>query len=76
MRATLDAGVAEVTVEDDGGAYDPMEEPSERDRDLGMEPGGTAGLGEGLMRRSLVDEVSYMRVGERNRLVMRKRVDT
>ena len=76
VRATLDAGVAEVTVEDDGGAYDPMEEPSERDRDLGMEPGGTAGLGEGLMRRSLVDEVSYMRVGERNRLVMRKRVDT
>ncbi len=76
VRATLDAGVAEVTVEDDGGAYDPMEEPAERDRDLGMEPGGTAGLGEGLMRRSLVDEVSYMRVGERNRLVMRKRVDT
>lgn len=76
VRATLDAGVAEVTVEDDGGAYAPMEEPSERDRDLGMEPGGTAGLGEGLMRRSLVDEVSYMRVGERNRLVMRKRVDT
>ena len=76
VRATLDAGVAEVTVEDDGGAYDPMEEPSERDRDLGREPGGTAGLGEWLMRRSLVDEVSYMRVGERNRLVMRKRVDT
>ena len=76
VRAILDGGVAEVTVEDDGGAYDPMEEPAERDRDLGMEPGGTAGLGEGLMRRSLVDEVSYMRVGERNRLVMRKRVDT
>ena len=76
VRAILDGGVAEVTVEDDGGAYDPMEEPEDRVRDLGREPGESVGLGAGLMRRSLVDEVSYMRVGERNRLIMRKRVDT
>jgi sigma-B regulation protein RsbU (phosphoserine phosphatase) len=76
VRAILDGGVAEVTVEDDGGAYDPMEEPEDRVRDPGREPGESVGLGAGLMRRSLVDEVSYMRVGERNRLVMRKRVDT
>jgi sigma-B regulation protein RsbU (phosphoserine phosphatase) len=76
VRAILDGGVAEVTVEDDGGAYDPMEEPEDRVRDPGREPGESVGLGAGLMRRSLVDEVSYMRVGERNRLIMRKRVDT
>lgn len=68
VRATLDDGVAEVTVEDDGGAYDPIDETGD-----GAEP-GTECLGAGLMRRSLVDEISYLRVGERNRLIMRKRI--
>jgi len=75
VRATLDAGVAEVTVEDDGGAYDPMEEPPDRDAGLGLEQGEPASLGAGLVRRALVDEVSYLRVGDRNRLIMRKRID-
>ena len=66
VRAMLDQGVAEVTVEDEGGAYDP-----ENGTD-GAEP-GTECLGAGL--RALVDEVSYLRVGERNRLIMRKRID-
>ena len=65
VRAMLDQGVAEVTVEDDGGAYDPMDETAD-----GAEPGT---LGTGL--RALVDEVSYLRVGERNRLILRKRID-
>ena len=68
VRAMLDDGVAEVTVEDDGGAYDPMDDTGD-----GAES-GTECLGAGLMRRSLVDEVSYLRVGERNRLIMRKRI--
>ena len=65
VRAMLDQGVAEVTVEDEGGAYDP-----EHGTD-GAEP-GTECLGAGL--RALVDEVSYLRVGDRNRLIMRKRI--
>lgn len=68
VRATLDDGVAEVTVEDDGGAYDPIDATGD-----GAESGIEC-LGAGLMRRSLVDEVSYLRVGERNRLIMRKRI--
>ena len=75
VRATLDGGVAEVTVEDDGGAYDPMEEPTDPDAGLGAEEGEPMSLGGGLVRRSLVDEVSYLRVGDRNRLIMRKRID-
>ena len=76
VSATLDGGVAEVTVEDDGGAYDPLEEPALADGSGGPgEAEEPASLGTGLMRRSLVDEVSYMRVGERNRLTLRKRVD-
>ncbi len=67
VRATLDRGVAEVTVEDDGGDYDPMDETAD-----GVEPGSGC-LGAGL--RALVDEVSYLRVGERNRLILRKRID-
>ena len=75
VRATLDGGVVEVTVEDDGGAYDPMEEPPDRDAGLGAEEGEPMSLGGGLVGRSLVDEVSYLRVGDRNRLIMRKRID-
>ena len=75
VSATLDGGVAEVTVEDDGGAYDPLEESALADGSGPGEAEETASLGAGLMRRSLVDEVSYLRVGERNRLTLRKRVD-
>ena len=75
VSATLDGGVAEVTVEDDGGAYDPLEESALADGSGPGEAEEPASLGAGLMRRSLVDEVSYMRVGERNRLTLRKRVD-
>ena len=75
VSATLDGGVAEVTVEDDGGAYDPLEEPALANGSGSGEAEEPASLGAGLMRRSLVDEVSYMRVGERNRLTLRKRVD-
>ena len=67
VRALLDDGVAEVTVEDDGGEYDPEDGAAD-----GGEP-GTECLAAGL--RALVDEVSYVRVGERNRLIMRKRID-
>ena len=75
VSATLDGGVAEVTVEDDGGAYDPLEESALADGSGPGEAEATASLGSGLMRRSLVDDVSYLRVGERNRLTLRKRVD-
>ena len=51
-----------------------MAAPPDRDEGLG-EQDGFASLGDGLLRRGLVDEVSCLRVGDRNRLTMRKRID-
>jgi serine/threonine-protein kinase RsbW len=67
-----DGSIVEITVADDGPAFNPLERPA---RDLGrpleaIQPGG---LGIVLVR-ALMDEVRYERDG-RNRLTLRKRID-
>ena len=73
--AKVEDGVVEVTVEDDGVAYDPTTETPEFDPDQSMEERRIGGIGVHLVR-TLMDEVSYLRVGDRNRLTVRKRIDT
>ena len=73
VRATVEDGTVEVAVEDDGVAYDPMAETPEFDPDQSMEDRRIGGVGVHLVR-SLMDEVDYVRVGDRNRLTMRLHV--
>ena len=73
IRATLENGLVEVAVEDDGVAYDPMVETPEFDPDQSMEERRIGGIGVHLVR-TLMDEVNYLRVGDRNRLTVRKRI--
>ena len=73
VRATVEDGLVEVAVEDDGVAYDPMVETPEFDPDQSMEERRIGGIGVHLVR-TLMDEVNYLRVGDRNRLTVRKRI--
>ena len=73
VRATVEDGLVEVAVEDDGVAYDPMADTPEFDPDQSMEERRIGGIGVHLVR-TLMDEVNYLRVGDRNRLTVRKRI--
>ena len=75
IRATVEDGLVEVAVEDDGVAYDPIAETPEFDPDQSMEERRIGGVGVHLVR-TLMDEVDYLRVGDRNRLTVRKRVSS
>lgn len=72
LELAVEDGVASVTLIDDGVAFDPAEAPRP---DLGADwqTRREGGVGWHLIR-SLSDELEYERVGERNRLTLRKRV--
>lgn len=67
-----DGGVVTLRIEDNGRAFDPLQE---KPPDLGatLEERSVGGLGIHLVR-TLMDEIKYSREGDRNLLVMRKRV--
>ena len=75
VRATVEDGLVEVAVEDDGIAYDPIADTPEFDPDQSMEERRIGGIGVHLVR-TLMDEVDYLRVGDRNRLTVRKRISS
>ena len=75
VRATVEDGVVEVAVEDDGVAYDPIADTPEFDAGQSMEDRRIGGIGVHLVR-TLMDEVDYLRVGDRNRLTVRKRIES
>ena len=58
-----------------GVAYDPVAETPEFDPDQSMEERRIGGIGVHLVR-TLMDEVDYLRVGDRNRLTLRKRIES
>lgn len=74
IRATVENGVVEVAVEDDGMAYDPLADTPEFDPNQSMEERRIGGIGVHLIR-TLMDEIDYLRVGDRNRLTVRKRIE-
>ena len=75
VHATVENGVVEVSVEDDGMAYDPVSDTPKFDPGQSMEERRIGGIGVHLVR-SLMDEVDYLRVGDRNRLTVRKRMES
>ncbi|HJR60861.1 MAG TPA: ATP-binding protein [Vicinamibacterales bacterium] len=68
-----DGGLVEITVADDGPAFDPLERP-DPDVTLPLEARQPGGLGIALVK-SLMDEVHYERT-TRNVLTIRKRIET
>jgi len=68
MELTMDAVI--ITVEDDGVAFDPLSVP-EFDPKTPIEQRRVGGLGIHLVR-SLMDDVTYQRIGGKNRLTLRK----
>jgi anti-sigma regulatory factor (Ser/Thr protein kinase) len=67
-----DGAVVEITVADDGPAFNPLDRPAP-DLTLPLEAREPGGLGIALVR-SLMDDVTYQRDG-RNKLTIRKRID-
>lgn len=61
------------TVVDDGKEYDPLADPPDVDFEADLETRTVGGLGIFLVR-TFMDQVSYSRDGERNRLVIVKRI--
>jgi anti-sigma regulatory factor (Ser/Thr protein kinase) len=68
----LQGDTLEVTVTDDAPAFNPLEAPPP-DITSPLEGRPLGGLGIAIIK-GLMDEVEYQRRGERNRLVLRKRV--
>ena len=74
IRFQVSGDMLEAVIEDDGASFDPLAIPA---------PGVSAPLRERRVGgvgihfvRSLMDHVAYVRAGERNRLVLRKRFKT
>jgi anti-sigma regulatory factor (Ser/Thr protein kinase) len=72
LTIRLDGEFVVTTLEDQGVAFDPFAMPAP-DTTLNVEERGIGGLGVHLVRE-LMDDVSYQRVGNVNRLTLRKRV--
>lgn len=66
--------VLEAVIEDDGAPFDPLAIPAP-DVSAPLHERRVGGVGLHFVR-NLMDEVTYDRVGERNRLVLRKRCKT
>lgn len=66
--------VLEAVVEDDGAPFDPLAVPAP-DVSAPLRERRVGGVGIHFAR-NLLDELSYERIGERNRLVLRKRIRT
>lgn len=73
IRLTVDGSAVEAEIEDDGRAFDPLAVP-QPSLSGSLEERHVGGLGMHLVRR-LMSEVSYQRVADRNRLVLRRRLD-
>jgi len=72
LQLSLGNGVVAMEVEDDGASFDPLQHPPP-DPSVALADRTVGGLGVHLVRR-LMDEVSYARVGNSNRLTVRKRL--
>lgn len=69
-RLAVAADAIELVVEDGGPAFDPLQRATP-DLDAALDDRPVGGLGIHLVRQ-MMDEVSYQRTGQRNRLTMRK----
>jgi anti-sigma regulatory factor (Ser/Thr protein kinase) len=72
LRVTVGAGLLEAEVEDDGPPFDPLSVP-DPDLDAPLEERRVGGLGILFVRR-LMSEVAYARRGDRNHLILRRRL--
>ena len=72
IRLSLEDGVVEVAVDDDGQPYTLVDPPP--DRDAGGDARYISRTGNQIARPAQMDEVGYLVIGGRNRLVMNKRV--
>lgn len=72
IELLFENGTVFLTVEDEGVPFNPLDAP-EVDVTVPLRERSIGGLGIFLVRK-LMDEVEYDRVGNRNRLVMKKRV--
>ena len=70
IRASLEDGVAELTVDDDGAPYEVVDAPP----DIGPDERYVSHVAGEIVRPAQVDGVAYSTFGGHNRLVMRKRV--
>ena len=75
IRLLFEDGVAEMTVEDEGVPFNPLTDAVEAQTNLPLEERSIGGLGVKLMLE-MMDQTTYQRVGGRNRLLMRKRVNS
>lgn len=73
VRFALEASGFRIEIEDDGAPFNPIEAPAV-DTSLPMKDKPVGGLGVHLIRNN-VDELEYRRAGDRNVLVMKKRVN-
>ena len=72
VRFDINSSALRIEIEDDASPYNPMEAP-EVDTSLPLDEKPMGGLGVHLIRKS-VDNLKYLRAGERNVLVMIKRL--
>ena len=69
-RLAVAADAIELVVEDDGPAFDPLQQATP-DLEAALDDRPVGGLGIHLVRQ-MMDEVAYLRTGQCNRLTMRK----
>jgi len=74
VSIALENGVVKLTVEDTGIPFNPLEAPLV-DLDLPLEERGIGGLGIHLVK-GVMDDLEYIRLPGRNRLIMRKKIRT
>ena len=64
-----EAGTIKIEISDNGGAFDPLNEAPQPDVDAALEERSIGGLGIHLVR-TLTDDLSYRRDGDRNHLTL------